>query len=194
MFRTIITHKCTGDWVDFVCVHVYNHTHTHALTHQQYILQIQYKVLMINLDIQASILSHSNRMTLSDHKFPEPPYIYITGSDHPHLVTPTEPVRLGPPGGPADNHTRLGWTLQGPSSVICRLNSPKQCLLTSVPPPLSELMKHVEKLWQTDVIPLRSSKVVTRSQEDNFAVSLLEDKTTCVEVDGILRRGRRPSE
>ena len=113
--------------------------------------------------------------------------LLLIGSDHPHLITPTEPVRLGPPGGPAAIHTRLGWTLQGPSSVICRLNSPQQCLLTSVPPQMIELRNHVERLWQTDVIPLRGSKVVTRSQQDNLAVSLLEGKTTRVEVEGILR-------
>ena len=128
---------------------------------------------------------HLSGLPLQQFKKIKP--LLLIGSDHPHLVTPTEPVRLGPPGGPAAINTRLGWTLQGPSSVICRLNSPQQCLLTSVPPQVSELMKHVEKLWQTDVIPLRSSKVVTRSQEDNLAVSLLEDKTTRVEVDGIMR-------
>ena len=52
---------------------LYFQNHTHALTQQQYILQIQYKVLIIQLDLQVSILSHSNRMTLSDYKFPEPP-------------------------------------------------------------------------------------------------------------------------
>ncbi|KAJ8286056.1 hypothetical protein GJAV_G00034060 [Gymnothorax javanicus] len=113
--------------------------------------------------------------------------LLLIGSDHPHLITPTEPVCLGPPGGPAAVHTRLGWTLQDPSSVICQLTSPQQCLLTSIPPQESELMRHVERLWQADIIALRSSKVVTRSKQDNLAVSLLEERTTRIEVDGVRR-------
>lgn len=46
----------------------------------------------------------------------------LIGSDHPHLVTPIEPVRLGPPGGPAAIRTRLGWALQGPASVVFHLS------------------------------------------------------------------------
>lgn len=39
--------------------------------------------------------------------------LLLIGSDHPHLITPIEPVRLGRSGGPAAIHMRLGWTLQG---------------------------------------------------------------------------------
>lgn len=44
----------------------------------------------------------------------------LIGSDQPHLITPAEPVRLGPPGGPAAVHTRLGWTFQGPLPFMGR--------------------------------------------------------------------------
>lgn len=44
--------------------------------------------------------------------------VLLIGSDFPHLITPIEPVRMGPPGGPAAVKTRLGWTLQGPSEYI----------------------------------------------------------------------------
>ena len=33
--------------------------------------------------------------------------LLLIGADHPHLITPVEPVRLGPPGGPAAVRTRL---------------------------------------------------------------------------------------
>ncbi|KAM4544866.1 uncharacterized protein PAE49_017656 [Odontesthes bonariensis] len=114
--------------------------------------------------------------------------LLLIGSDHPQLITPTEAVRLGPPGGPAAMRTRLGWTLQGPSSLICSSSSPQQCLLTTTTAPqVSELLKHVEKLWQADVIPVKEGKIVTRSREDNYAVDLLELKTVRVDVEGTLR-------
>lgn len=113
--------------------------------------------------------------------------LLLIGSDHPHLVTPSEPVRLGPPGGPAAIRTRLGWTLQGPASVVCHLARPQQCLFTTVAPQVSELMKHVEKLWQVDTVPFRSEKLVTRSRQDQEAINILETKTIRVEVDSILR-------
>lgn len=34
--------------------------------------------------------------------------VLLIGSDHPHLITPVEPVLLGPPGGPAAVKTHLG--------------------------------------------------------------------------------------
>lgn len=33
--------------------------------------------------------------------------LLLIGSDYPHLITPVEPVRLVPPGGPAAVHTIL---------------------------------------------------------------------------------------
>ncbi|XP_061093937.1 uncharacterized protein LOC133126086 [Conger conger] len=95
------------------------------------------------------------------------------------MLLPTAARKLGLQGTPENLPLRTirqdVQTLQG------------NCVSFLISPKVSELMKHVEKLWQTDVIPLRSSKVVTRSQQDNLAVSLLEDNTTRGEVDGILR-------
>lgn len=111
----------------------------------------------------------------------------LLGSDQAHLITPVEPVRLGPPGGPAAVHTRLGWTLQGPIRVMGRPAHPVQCLFTSFPPQIDELYRHVERLWQIDSVPHRPEREVTRSKQDQQAVSLLEDKTVHVEVDNVKR-------
>ncbi|XP_076856690.1 uncharacterized protein LOC143510810 [Brachyhypopomus gauderio] len=113
--------------------------------------------------------------------------LLLIGSDHPHLITPMEPVRLGPPGGPAAVRTRLGWVLQGPASMVHQTACPHQCLVTSVPTQVNELMGYVEKLWQVDTVPFRSDKLVTRSRQDHEAVSLLEMRTSRVDVDGVLR-------
>lgn len=112
--------------------------------------------------------------------------VLLIGSDCPHLITPIEPVLLGPPGGPAAVKTRLGWMLQGPIHEIKHGLNVHQCLFTSVPPN-SDLFAHVERLWQIDVVPYHSEKVVTRSKLDQEAIQLLQEKTTRVEVDGIIR-------
>lgn len=114
------------------------------------------------------------------------PFILI-GADHPHLLAPVEPVRLGPPGGPAAIRIRLGWTLQGPTRCVQQKLSHQQCLFTTVSPQTTELMKNVQRLWQMDVLPFRSDKLVAWSKEDHEAIALLEAKTTRVEVDGVLR-------
>lgn len=88
--------------------------------------------------------------------------LVLIGSDHPHLITSIEPVRLGPPGAPAAVRTRLGWTLQGPSRFIQKQSRPQQCLLTSTTPQAAELQQHVERLWQIDTLPFRCEKTVTR--------------------------------
>lgn len=113
--------------------------------------------------------------------------LILIGADHPHLLTPIEPVRLGLPGGPAAIHTRLGWTLQGPARLVQQTLSEQQCLFTTVSPQTTELMANVQKLWQMDVLPFRSDKVVTRSKEDQEAVEMLEAKTARVEIKGVLR-------
>lgn len=43
--------------------------------------------------------------------------LVLIGSDHPHLVIPTEPVHTGPPGAPYGVCTALGWAMQGPSGL-----------------------------------------------------------------------------
>ncbi|KAL0171405.1 hypothetical protein M9458_031716, partial [Cirrhinus mrigala] len=109
----------------------------------------------------------------------------LIGSDCPHLIMP-EPVRLGPPGGPAAVKTHLGWTLQGPTHEVRREINTHQCFFTSVLPN-TDLFAHVERLWQMDVIPYRSDRVVTRSKLDQEAISLLQEKTVRVEVQGAMR-------
>lgn len=109
--------------------------------------------------------------------------LLLLGSDHAHLITPAEPIRLGPPGGSAATYTCLGWTLQGPLRYTGWPSDSVQCLFTSLPAPKDELYCHVERLWQVDTIPHRPEKEVTRSRQDQQAVTLLEAKTTLVEVD-----------
>lgn len=107
----------------------------------------------------------------------------LIGSDQSHLITPVEPVRLGPPGGPAAVHTRLGWTLQGPVRSMGRPADSVQCLFTSLPTQMDELYHHVERLWQMDTVPHRPEREVTRSKQDQQAVALLNAKTVRIEVD-----------
>lgn len=113
--------------------------------------------------------------------------LLLIGSDYPQLITPIEPVRLGPPGGPAAVNTKLGWTIQGPTKYIKRCISSSHCLLTSTHSPSEELSRHVERLWQLDMLPYRSEKLVTRSKRDQQAVNLLEAKTVRVNVNGVQR-------
>lgn len=77
-------------------------------------------------------------------------------SDYPHLITPMEPVRLGPPGEPAAIKTDFGWTLLGPAQELCHGFTEQQCLFTSTQPSSVDLHSQVEKLWQMDVLPWRS--------------------------------------
>ncbi len=112
--------------------------------------------------------------------------VLLIGSDCPHLITPVEPVRLGPPGGPAAVKTRLGWTLQGPTHEVRREINTHQCFFTSVLPN-TDLFAHVERLWQMDVIPYRNAKIATRSKLDQEAIRLLQEKTVRVEVEGTMR-------
>lgn len=110
----------------------------------------------------------------------------LIGSDYTHLITPIEPVRLGPPGGPAAVRTLLGWTLQGPAQAISLSHRSQQCLFTSAAS-TADLFSCVEKLWQLDVIPYRSEKVVIRSRQDQEAMTLLQEQTVRVEVSGVKR-------
>ncbi|XP_021324376.1 uncharacterized protein [Danio rerio] len=113
--------------------------------------------------------------------------LLLIGSDHTELITPTEPVLLGPPGGPAAIRTRLGWALQGPSKHVQEQLPISQCLFTSNCSPSAELYHQIEKLWQMDILPYRSEKIVVRSQQDQEALNMLETQTVQVKVDGIDR-------
>ncbi|KAI7805170.1 hypothetical protein IRJ41_000825 [Triplophysa rosa] len=113
--------------------------------------------------------------------------VLLIGSDFPHLITPVEPVRLGPPGGPAAIKTRLGWTLQGPVQHLRQEVREQSCYCLSITSPEADLFKHVERLWQMDVLPWLSEKASIRSKQDHEAIALLDAKTVRVEVDGVKR-------
>uniref|UniRef100_A0A9J8D9V3 Tc1-like transposase DDE domain-containing protein n=3 Tax=Cyprinus carpio TaxID=7962 RepID=A0A9J8D9V3_CYPCA len=112
--------------------------------------------------------------------------VLLIGSDCPHLLTPIEPVRLGPPGGPAAVRTRLGWTLQGPTEELSSHLSPDQCFFTTLRP-VSDLYANVERLWQMDVLPYQSEKVITRSRQDKESIQRLQENTVRVDVNGVQR-------
>lgn len=118
-----------------------------------------------------------------DHAQP----LLLIGSDMAHLLTPIEPVQLGPPGGPIAVHTKLGWSLQGPTSVDQVPASNQQCLFTATVSPTSELFKNVERLWQIDTLPYTSEKQVTRSKQDQQALNLLQTSSVRVNVEGVQR-------
>lgn len=111
--------------------------------------------------------------------------LLLIGSDCSHLITPIAPVLLGHSGGPAAVKTRLGWTVQGPAKLVHYQFQTQQCLNISIVSPSNELFKHVQKLWQLDVLPYRNEKLVTRSKQDQEAIDLLESKTTRIDVNGI---------
>ncbi|KAI2646049.1 Gag-Pro-Pol polyprotein [Labeo rohita] len=113
--------------------------------------------------------------------------LLLIGADNTHLITPISPVRLGPSGGPAAIQTRLGWTLQGPVRFLKDQLATQQVFFLSLTPSELQLKRDVERLWQIDVLPYRCEKQATRSKEDRDAISLLEAKTTRVEVNGIFR-------
>ncbi len=113
--------------------------------------------------------------------------LLLIGSDYPHLITPVEPVRLGLPNDPAAIKTRLGWTLQGPTQEIKHRLPSQQCFFTATSSSYTDLFREVEKLWQLDVLPYRSEKLITRSKQDQNTLSLLESKTTRVTVEGVAR-------
>lgn len=128
---------------------------------------------------------HLKDLPLTDIREAQP--LLLIGSDNPHLITPVEPVRLGPPGGPAAVRTRLGWTLQGPSRFLRHRLTPQQCLFTSCASPEAELFSNVERLWQMDILPYRSERLITRSRQDAKAIQRLKEKTIRVTVDGVRR-------
>ncbi|KAJ8387998.1 hypothetical protein AAFF_G00147890 [Aldrovandia affinis] len=101
--------------------------------------------------------------------------VLLIGSDCTHLITPIEPVQLGPPGGPATVRTHLGWTLQGPAQGIKHSRDVTQCLFTPTLSP-TDLFSHVEKLWQMDVLPYRRKKSAVRSRQDQEAVCILQEQ------------------
>lgn len=105
----------------------------------------------------------------------------------PHLLTLIELVQLGPSGGPIAVHTKLGWSLQGPTCIDQVPASNQQCLFTTKVSPTTELFKNVKHLWQIDTLPYMSEKQMTRSKQDHQALNLLQTSTVRVNVDGVQR-------
>ncbi len=89
--------------------------------------------------------------------------LLLIGSDLPHLLTPVQPVCMGPANGPIAVCTRLGWTLQGPIGLSQTTLSNPQCLHITTTTTNTELFKNVERLWQIDTLPYVNEKTATRS-------------------------------
>ncbi|KAL0146787.1 hypothetical protein M9458_057908, partial [Cirrhinus mrigala] len=113
--------------------------------------------------------------------------LLLIGADQPHLITPIEPVNLGPPGGPAAIKTGLGWTLQGQAKLLLNPLHPQQILFTSFSSKQTELMRNVAKLWELDILPYHNEKQVAHSREDQAALEILNKGTVRVEENGIQR-------
>ncbi|XP_028314116.1 uncharacterized protein LOC114470250 [Gouania willdenowi] len=137
--------------------------------------------------VQALQKTYRHLRGLPLHSFSQAQPLLLIGSDYPHLLSPVEPVHLGPPGGPAALNTRLGWTLQGPAKVLLDQTSTSQCLLINTPTSSADLLSHVSRLWQMDVLPYQNEKLITRSKQDNTAIKLLEEKTIRVQIDDVQR-------
>lgn len=88
-------------------------------------------------------------------------------------------------GGPIAIHTALGWALQGAKGCDPSQTSVHQCLFLSAASTEDHLYRNVERLWQLDVLPFRSKKLVIRSREDQEAINLLENRTQRVDIRGV---------
>lgn len=113
---------------------------------------------------------------LSIHTLADVQPLLLIGSDQPHLITPTEPVRWGGPGAPVAVHTHLGWTLQGSVPSIGCPSNPCQCLHTSLVPAQDEPLHHFQRLWPLDTVPYRECKEVIFSKQDQEDIQLLDLK------------------
>lgn len=113
--------------------------------------------------------------------------LLLIGSDMPHLIVPLKPVRSGPPGSPVAVLTHFGWTLQGPTNIAEVFSSEQQCLHISSIAEKTELLQHVERLWQTDTLPYVNEKTATRSKQDHHAMALLETATCRTNIEGVQR-------
>ncbi len=112
--------------------------------------------------------------------------LLLLGADQTHLITPTQPVKLGPPGAPIAIKTQLGWTLQGPARDLTNSSSTHFHYISFKCPP-DDIYHNIQKLWQLDALPQRNMKAVVRSKQDQEAMHQLETQTFRTPVDGILR-------
>lgn len=58
--------------------------------------------------------------------------VVLIGSDFPHLLTLTQPVRVGQIGEPVAIFTSLGWMLQGPASLLHLPINDQQCFFLTL--------------------------------------------------------------
>ncbi|XP_077374267.1 uncharacterized protein LOC144016825 [Festucalex cinctus] len=112
--------------------------------------------------------------------------LILIGSDMCHLITPVQPTVHGPPDGPVAVCTRLGWCLQGPMTPVQSRHGASRCLHISTASMNTELLQHVQRLWQLDTLPY-CEKAVTRSKLDQQALSLLQASTVRVDTGGASR-------
>lgn len=113
--------------------------------------------------------------------------LVLIGSDHVPLITATEPVCRSAKGGPIAIHTTLGRALQGAEGCDPSQTSVHQCLFLSAASTEDLLYRNVERLWQLDVLPFQSKKLVIHSREDQEAINLLENRTQRVDIGGVQR-------
>ena len=108
-----------------------------------------------------------------DHACP----LVLISSDYGHLITATEPIIMGPPGGPLAVYTRLGWALQGPANLIPTQNTFSFTFTCFK----SELIRNAKRLLQIDTLPYMNEKTVTRSKHDKIALIYIKRnwKTLC---------------
>lgn len=117
-----------------------------------------------------------------DHAQP----LLLIGSDMCHLITPIQPIVQDTPNGPIAVCTRLGWCLQGPMTPVQSPRGPAQCLHITTAAANTELLQHVQRLWQLDTLPY-CEKAVTRSKLDQQALNLLQTSTIRVDIKGVQR-------
>lgn len=87
----------------------------------------------------------------------------LIGSDHPHVITPIQPVRFGPTGSD--------------SSCLHDFTHLRHLILTR-----TSMLKD----WGRWCIALSQWQEVTRSKHDQAALSILDEKTIRVKIDGVL--------
>ncbi|XP_056890677.1 uncharacterized protein LOC130526787 [Takifugu flavidus] len=81
--------------------------------------------------------------------------------------------------------------LQGPDGLTPHQVQTQALYFTNVQSLTDDLYRQVERLWQVDVLPFRSEKLVVRSRQDQEAIKTLESGTVRVKV-GDTRRYATP--
>ena len=127
---------------------------------------------------------HLRGLPLPEFKKARP--LLLIGSDHPDLIVPIE-SHFGPEGAPVAVRTKLGWAIQGPMLKSRRRNEVNFLSAQSTMEADKVLHENVCRLWQSDAQMYLDRKQATRSKQDQRAVDLLEEKSTYVNVGGLVR-------